>query len=79
MYVEKNIREHQPKRNGVLDCHKFELIEVGKKVLISSPGTRFPRAVREASSAPCACGVSPGHVFPQESRTLRSNQLQLLL
>jgi hypothetical protein len=54
---------------------EFELIEFAKEMLISSPGTRFPRAVREASSALCACGVSLGHVFPQESRTLRSNQL----
>ncbi|MCY8935806.1 hypothetical protein [Peribacillus frigoritolerans] len=31
--------------------------------MISTPGTRFPRAVREASSA-FACGVSLVHAFP---------------
>jgi len=31
--------------------------------LISTPGTRFPRAVWGASSA-SACGVSPRHVCP---------------
>ncbi|MCU6602575.1 hypothetical protein OCO53_19080 [Peribacillus frigoritolerans] len=31
--------------------------------MISTPGTRFPRAVREPSSA-FACGVSLGHAFP---------------
>ncbi|MEV5039711.1 hypothetical protein MRBLBA21_004647 [Peribacillus frigoritolerans] len=31
--------------------------------MISTPGTRFPRAVRGASSA-FACGVSLGHAFP---------------
>ncbi|CAN7406844.1 hypothetical protein LJR015_003984 [Peribacillus frigoritolerans] len=32
--------------------------------LISTPGTRFPRAVREPPRRLCACGVSLGHVFP---------------
>ncbi|PEZ77191.1 hypothetical protein CN380_19295 [Bacillus sp. AFS017274] len=46
-------------------------------VMISTPGTRFPRAVREPPRRTCACGVSLGRVFPQESRTLHSNQLCL--
>ncbi|WP_440970138.1 hypothetical protein ACSS6N_22120 [Peribacillus frigoritolerans] len=46
--------------------------------LISTPGTRFPRAVREPPRRTCACGVSLGRVFPQESRTFRSNQLCVL-
>ncbi|MBL3643178.1 hypothetical protein JMN23_12470 [Bacillus sp. RHFB] len=32
--------------------------------LISTPGTRFPRAVREPPRRLCACGVSLGHAFP---------------
>ncbi|MFE4812454.1 hypothetical protein ACFQ9Y_14945 [Peribacillus simplex] len=32
--------------------------------LISSPGTRFPRAVREPPQRLCACGVSHGLAFP---------------
>jgi len=29
--------------------------------------------------APCACGVSPVLVLPQESRTFRSNQMECFL
>jgi len=42
--------------------------------LISVPGTRFPWAVREASSA-CACGVYPRHAFPAGVSYLTSNQI----
>ena len=44
------------------------------RMVISTPGTRFPRAVREPPRRTCACVVSLWRVFPQESRTLRSNQ-----
>ncbi len=37
--------------------------------LISTPGTRFPRAVRKT------CGVSFGHVFPAGVSNTRSYQL----
>ncbi|WP_157830993.1 hypothetical protein [Bacillus sp. BA3] len=35
----------------------------GLCVMISTPGTRFPRAVREHPRL-FACGVSLGHAFP---------------
>ncbi|SIR85364.1 hypothetical protein SAMN05878482_106192 [Peribacillus simplex] len=37
---------------------------VCKITLISTPGTRFPRAVREPPRRFYACGVSPGLAFP---------------
>jgi len=43
----------------------FLLIKIW--TLISTSGTRFPRAVRPGGT--CACGVSLGPLFPQESRT----------
>ncbi|MFF2500764.1 hypothetical protein [Peribacillus sp. NPDC058075] len=49
------------------------LIEFAKS-LISSPGTRFPRAVRgPGASSP---GVSLGLAFPAGVSTFRSNQLR---
>ncbi|KRF54340.1 hypothetical protein ASG97_02710 [Bacillus sp. Soil745] len=43
--------------------------------LISTPGTRFPRAVREPPRRFAPAGSPLDSHFPQESRTLRSNQL----
>jgi len=45
--------------------------------LISSPGTRFPRAVQGPPRRLCACGVSPGLAFPAGVSNIRSNQLVL--
>ncbi|PHD76770.1 hypothetical protein COF64_07495 [Bacillus sp. AFS043905] len=44
--------------------------------LISTSGTRFPRA--GGSLLGVACGVSHATLSPQESRTFRSNQLCVL-
>ena len=44
-------------------CLSFlELVKI--RTLISTPGTRFPRAVREPPRHLCACGVSLGRAFP---------------
>ncbi|MEB2629651.1 hypothetical protein SOP94_14445 [Peribacillus frigoritolerans] len=45
--------------------------------LISTPGTRFPRAVREPPRRLGPVGSPLDSLFPQESRTFRSNQLRL--
>ncbi|PRS26319.1 hypothetical protein C6W19_25295 [Bacillus sp. RJGP41] len=46
--------------------------------MIYTPGTRFPRAVREPPRRSPA-GSPLATLFPQESRTLRSNQLETSL
>jgi hypothetical protein len=43
--------------------------------LISTSGTRFPRAVREPPRRLVPVGSPLDLLFPQESRTFRSNQL----
>jgi hypothetical protein len=48
------------------------------RTLISTPGTRFPRAVREPPRRFAPAGSPLAKLFPQESRTFRSNQLELL-
>jgi hypothetical protein len=43
-------------------------------LLISAPGACGSRAVRGASSALCACGVSPAPSSRRSLRAFRSNQ-----
>ncbi|WP_144526495.1 hypothetical protein [Peribacillus simplex] len=47
--------------------------------LISSSGTRFPRAVREPPRRFAPVGSPLDSHFPQESRAFRSNQLECFL
>ncbi len=46
-----------------------------RDLLISTPGTRFPRAVREPPRRFASAGSPLDSFFPQESRTFHSNQL----
>jgi hypothetical protein len=57
-------------------CLQFFLL-VQIWTLISTSGTRFPRAVREPPRRTCACGVSLGLAIPAGVSHTRSNQLCL--
>ncbi|MFJ7931395.1 hypothetical protein [Peribacillus sp. NPDC096448] len=58
----------------ILDDPFFSTVLLGKRTSISTPGTRFPRAVGEPSRRLVPAVSSLDALFPQESRTFRSNQ-----
>ena len=85
-----NFIEGHALKSRLVILHEFTLIYIWNEItgtffegllnysLISTPGTRFPRAVREPPRR-LPAGSPLDTFFPQESRTLRSNQLERFL